>query len=680
MDDEVNKQISAEQILKEVYERRKVVKPSTKVDILDLEELHEYQRRKRSEYETYLKRNRLDMGQWIRYAKFEVEQHDMRRARSIFERALLVDNGYIPLWIRYIDTELKSKFINHARNLLDRAINTLPRVDKLWYKYLLMEESLGNISIVRSLFTKWTSLEPHPNAWDSFVAFEVRQENFENARDVYSRYVLVHPMVSTWRKWVQFETTYGDVDTVRKVYSLAVDTLASFPDKEREDDLISLIISFATWESAQQEYERCRALYDIAIEKWPQRDELRNSLVHFEKKFGNIISAEESVIHKRKRSYEERLRESPRDYDTWWLYLDLVQAYFQPQVLETLKKSVSSNEPTASVKNIAWKQYIYLWIRLLTFVELEMSNIECCRGLYKRLVDHLIPHKQFTFSKVWLMYANFEIRQGNIDTARKILGRSLGTCPKVKTFRGYIELEIKLKQFDRVRKIYEKFLEFNPLKVDTWVNYAELEENLGDEDRCRAIYDLAISNADAIGFSKDSMIFLMQRSIEFETDEEEFGRARQLFDKYIQMNENLPQLWITYALYESSNPSEGQLNSLRENLIDDDDELNFEATDENIVRAREVFERALKHFKRIDLKENRAVIYEAYKSFEDNHGSDEDRQAIGKRMPRLIREQGPNAIEQESYEFPDDEHDNSKEPNVSKFLALAKKWNESQQA
>ena len=274
MDDEVNKQISAEQILKEVYERRKVVKPSTKVDILDLEELHEYQRRKRSEYETYLKRNRLDMGQWIRYAKFEVEQHDMRRARSIFERALLVDNGYIPLWIRYIDTELKSKFINHARNLLDRAINTLPRVDKLWYKYLLMEESLGNISIVRSLFTKWTSLEPHPNAWDSFVAFEVRQENFENARDVYSRYVLVHPMVSTWRKWVQFETTYGDVDTVRKVYSLAVDTLASFPDKEREDDLISLIISFATWESAQQEYERCRALYDIAIEKWPQRDEL----------------------------------------------------------------------------------------------------------------------------------------------------------------------------------------------------------------------------------------------------------------------------------------------------------------------------------------------------------------------------------------------------------------------
>ncbi|CAI4650211.1 CIC_collapsed_G0037380.mRNA.1.CDS.1 [Saccharomyces cerevisiae] len=33
----------------------------------------EYQRRKRTEYEGYLKRNRLDMGQWIRYAQFEIE-------------------------------------------------------------------------------------------------------------------------------------------------------------------------------------------------------------------------------------------------------------------------------------------------------------------------------------------------------------------------------------------------------------------------------------------------------------------------------------------------------------------------------------------------------------------------------------------------------------------------------
>lgn len=680
MDDEVNKQISAEQILKEVYDKRKVVKPSTEVDVLDLEELHEYQRRKRAEYETYLKRNRLDMGQWLRYAKFEVEQHDIRRARSIFERALSVDNGYIPLWIRYIDTELKLKFINHARNLLDRAINTLPRVDKLWYKYLLMEESLGNTTIVRSLFTQWTSLEPHPNAWDAFVAFEVRQENWENARDVFSRFVLVHPQASTWKKWIQFESTYGDVNTVRKVYSLAVDTLTSFSSNESEDDLVDLIESYASWESSQQEYERCRALYDVAIKRWPHRVDLKNGLVDFEKKFGSIDTTEESVIHKRKRHYEELLRANPRDYDTWWLYLDLVQTYFNSQLLETFEKSVSGNEPDGQTKNFAWRQYIYLWIRFLAFVELELNDIVRGRDLYKKLVDQLIPHKQFTFSKIWLMYAKFELRQGQIDKARKILGRSLGMCPKDNTFKGYIDLEIRLKQFDRVRKIYEKYLEFNPLNLDTWINYAELEENLGDGDRCRSIYEIAIDNAAAIGLSEESKIVLMQRAIEFETDEEEYGLARQLYNKYIEANGHLTELWIGYALYESSNPTEEQLRNLQEEKEDgENEEIGFEPTEENIIRARNVFERAVEYFRRVDHKRNRAIIFDAYKKFEDVHGSENERESLRKRMPKLLRENGFKNADEISYVFPDDERDTDKKPNISKFMALAKRWNESKE-
>ena len=33
----------------------------------------------------------------------------------------------------------------------------------------------------------------------------------------------------------------------------------------------------------------------------------------------------------------------------------------------------------------------------------------------------LIPHKHFTFSKIWLLYAYFEIRQKNLTAARKRL-------------------------------------------------------------------------------------------------------------------------------------------------------------------------------------------------------------------------------------------------------------------
>lgn len=677
MDSEVAGQISAEQILKEVYQKRKIVKPATKVDILDLEELHEYQRRKRSEYETYLKRNRLDMGQWIRYAQFEIEQHDIRRARSVFERGLLVDGGYVQLWVRYIDAEVKLKFINHARNLLDRAINTLPRVDKFWYKYVLMEESLGNFDIVRSLFTKWISLEPNVNAWDSFIDFEVRQEKWENVRDVFARYVLAHPSAGTWSKWVRFETTHGDVNTVRRVYALAVDTLSSFQIGEQTDELINLVIAFAGWESSQQEFERCKALYHIAIEKWPQSQALKDSMLDFEKRFGSVASAEESVIFKRRRRYEARLQENPRDYDTWWLYLDVIEEHFRSELLSIMEKSVDGNKPQVQTKNSQWKHYVLLWIRLLTFAELDLCDIQRTRTLYKRLVDAVIPHKQFTFSKLWLMYAEFEIRQGDISRARKILGRSIGMCPKPKTFRKYIELEIKLKQFDRVRKLYERFLEFDSTNVDCWMSYAELEENLGDRDRCRAIYDLAISNSTSLGISQESRLILMQRAIAFETDEEEFAVARSLYEHYLEL-EDSTETWISYALYESSIPTDGQLSSLQEAAEQGDEELEFTPTEENYSRSRKVFERALNHFKQTNDTQSRLIIFDAFKTFEDTNGTTETREAIARRQPRITTRLNSESVEEKDYVFPDDENRDEKLPNVSKLLAFAQRWDESQ--
>jgi len=56
----------------------------------------------------------------------------------------------------------------------------------------------------------------------------------------------------------------------------------------------------------------------------------------------------------------------------------------------------------------------------------------------------LIPHKFFTFAKIWLMAASFYIRQLDVTKARKTLGMAIGMCPKDKLFKGYIELEQKL--------------------------------------------------------------------------------------------------------------------------------------------------------------------------------------------------------------------------------------------
>jgi crooked neck len=95
--------------------------------------------------------------------------------------------------------------------------------------------------------------------------------------------------------------------------------------------------------------------------------------------------------------------------------------------------------------------------------------------------------------QIWIMAAHFEVRQMQLTAARKILGRGIGMCPKAKLFRSYIELELQLGAIDRVRTLYQKFLEWAPANCTAWCKFADLERSLGELDRARSIYELAVA-------------------------------------------------------------------------------------------------------------------------------------------------------------------------------------------
>ena len=75
---------------------------------------------------------------------------------------------------------------------------------------------------------------------------------------------------------------------------------------------------------------------------------------------------------------------------------------------------------------------------------------------------------------------------------------SLGKYPKNKLFKGYIDVELQLREFGRCRKFYEKFLEFGPENCTSWMKFAELETILGDVERHWAIYELAFSQLQSL--------------------------------------------------------------------------------------------------------------------------------------------------------------------------------------
>ncbi|KAF4549531.1 Pre-mRNA-splicing factor clf1-like protein [Elsinoe fawcettii] len=654
-------QISAEQLLREAVDRQEPALQAPTTRFADLEELHEYQGRQRKTYEDYVRRNRLNMGNWARYAAWELEQKEYRRARSVFERALDVDPTHVPLWIKYVEAEMKNRNINHARNLLDRAVTILPRVDKLWYKYVYMEETLGNIPGTRQVFERWMSWEPDENAWSAYIKLEKRYGEFDRARAIFERFTIVHPEPRNWLKWTRFEEENGTSDLVREVFGMAIETLG--------DDFVDekVFIAYAKFEAKLKEYERARAIFKYALDRMPRS---KSQLLHkhyttFEKQFGDREGVEDVVLSKRRVQYEELVKENPKDYDAWFDYARLEESAGDVERTRDVYERAIAQVPASQEKR-HWRRYIYLWIFYALWEELDNTEVERARQVYAECLK-LIPHKRFTFAKVWIMKAQFEIRQMQLQQARKTLGQAIGMCPKDKLFRGYVELELKLFEFVRCRTIYEKHIEWNSANCQAWIKFAELERGLDDVDRARAIFELAVDQPQL-----DMPELLWKAYIDFEEEEGEYDRTRALYERLLAKTNHV-KVWISYALFEINVPDGGD--------EEEDEDEEKPISEEAKSRARGIFTRAHKNFKDLDQKDERVALLNAWKSFEETHGSAEDLEKVEKQMPRRVKKRrklAENEFEEYmDYVFPADDESSAK---TLKLLQMAQAWKKEKEA
>jgi crooked neck len=648
-------QISAEQLLREAVDRQEVSLQAPAQRFSDLEELHEFQGRKRREFEDYVRRNRVNLNNWTRYAQWELEQKEFSRARSIFERALDVHPQSVVLWVRYIESEMKSRNINHARNLLDRAVALLPRVDKLWYKYVYMEEMLGNIAGTRQVFDRWMQWQPDEAAWSAYIKLEKRYGEYERAREIFRNFTMVHPEPRNWIKWAKFEEENGTSDLVREVFGDAVESLGDdFADEK-------LFIAYARFESKLKEYERARAIYKYALDRLPRSKSmvLHKAYTTFEKQFGDKDGVEDVVLSKRRRHYEEQVKENPKNYDAWFDYVNLEESSGDfEKVRDVYERAVAQVPPTQEKRH--WRRYIFLWIFYAIWEEMEGKDTERTRQIYTTCLN-LIPHKKFTFAKVWVLAAQFEIRQANLAAARKLLGRAIGMCPKDRLFNGYIDLERKLFEFVRCRTLYEKHIEYNAANCQTWIKFAELERGLDDIERARAIFELAVNQP-----SLDMPELLWKAYIDFEEEEGEYDNTRELYERLLDKTDHV-KVWISYAHFEINLP-EGEEE-------EEEEEEGRPVSDEAKARARKVFERAHKRMRDKDLKEERVALLNAWLSFENEHGSPEEVEGVRKQMPRTVKKR--RQLEDDTWEeymdyvFPADDQ---QAKNLSSIMAMAQKW------
>ncbi|XDV41225.1 hypothetical protein PO909_010123 [Leuciscus waleckii] len=460
---------------------------------------------------------------------------------------------------------------------------------------------------------------------------------------------MVHPEVKNWIKYANFEDKHGYIALGRKVFERAVEFFGEDHISE------SLYVAFARFEEKQKEFERVRIIYKYALDRIPkqQAQELFKNYTVFEKRFGDRRGIEDVIVSKRRFQYEEEVKASPHNYDAWFDYLRLVESDADADTVREVYERAIANIPPIQEKR-HWRRYIYLWINYALYEELEVKDPERTRQVYQACLE-VIPHKKFTFAKIWLLYGQFEIRQKNLQNARRGLGTSIGKCPKNKLFKGYIELELQLREFDRCRKLYEKYLEFSPENCTTWIKFSELETILGDTERARAIFELAIGQP-----RLDMPEVLWKSYIDFEIEQEEYDNTRGLYKRLLQRTQHV-KVWISYAQFEMS--------------IDSDD---------RIQRCRQIYEEANKSMQGCEEKEERLMLLESWRDYEEEFGSLANKDRVQKLLPEKVKkrrkitaEDGSDAGWEEYYDyiFPEDA---ANQPNL-KLLAMAKMWKKQQQ-
>lgn len=684
-------QVTSSDILQTANQLRQSTFKRPKQTIQDLDELKSYQLTKRKEFEQQLNKNRLNFGQWMRYAKWELEHnHDFKRARSIMERALEVNVQHVPFWVRYIEIELLHKNINHARNLLDRAVTILPRTDKLWFMYVQTEESLANYRGVRSVFERWITWKPPREVWDSYIAFEQRYDEYENMRNIYMRYIVEFPGQSEiWHRWAVFEVTVPPSDSVhiariRGIFESGIDQLAQDGNIKEDANLPSFLKLWTEWEVSVREIEKARAIYktilDLNLLSKQQQARVFEDFSEFERKYGGIGDTDSTLRLKRILQYEKDIEEDSHDYDAWWEYIKL-QENEKPnnEIISVLEKAVST-KPKHKSKLTSWRRYVFLWIKLAWYQELKMLDIDAARTTWKKAHD-VMSKESFSFAKLWILYAEFELRNNSdgLEVARKILGRAIGHTSKKqlknKIFKHYIALEKKLGEWYRVRKLFEKWLELSLIHdhsqgTDTGLlvlkEYVVFEQSLNESERCVGLYQAVIEFKNELDPETENDNYLLSY-IDFLKEEMLYDIARQVYRDKLAVAPSA-KVWITFALFESQILSPNQMDELESAT---GDEVQFLLEDHHLKATRAIFEEAFKYYRNQKDSENAIRILEAWKDYEEAHGSQSTLKSVVDKMPTAVRKRHTvNGVEEVyiDYVFPEPK------PVTNKFLANAQKW------
>ena len=154
----------------------------------------------------------------------------------------------------------------------------------------------------------------------------------------------------------------------------------------------------------------------------------------------------------------------------------------------------------------------------------------------------------------------------------------------------------QLREFDRVRTLYEKYIEFDPTNSSAWIQFAQFEAALADYARARAIFELGVSQS-PLSYPEN----LWKAYIDFEFEQGEREKTRALYERLVQLSGHV-KVWRAYAEFEAAPIPMSA--TMREELgEEEEEEEEVKYVEGDVQLARQVFDRAYRDLKSRDLKE-----------------------------------------------------------------------------
>jgi pre-mRNA-splicing factor SYF1 len=407
-------------------------------------------------------------------------------------------------------------FITQTRRVLDSSLQALPLTQHpmMWILYLEFAEKVAGETCIR-IWKRYLKIEP--DALEDYVdiLLEMDPPRPAEAAKVLAKVLSTPGYKSTsgksnfqlWSHLADLVTEYPDemessvILKGGKLESLDVDVILRAGIARFTDQVGKIWNSLARWWILKGEWEKARDVYEEALASVGTLRDFSLVFDTYAKTEEDLLAAQMDALGSGSKDIDELevdmglarferlmerrpfllndvlLRQNPHNVSEWKSRILLWEEKENPnQVKETYETALSTINSKKAVGSLP-----DLWIDFANF-SLKKGDIDAARNVYERAVTASFKNAD-DLVEIWCSYAELELDAGEEKRASMLLSRACAP-PKLLTSAVALSIRYDDERRDPLQRV------FKSLKI--WSLYVDIEEAIGTIESTKAVYDRII--------------------------------------------------------------------------------------------------------------------------------------------------------------------------------------------